>query len=72
MTNEQLVISAKKGDLSAIEQLYTQNSGIIFRNCRPFERLGYETDDLNIVNSPDIFCGLIKNYTDSYIAENRT
>lgn len=46
MTNEQLVISAKKGDISALEQLYTQNSGIIFRNCRPFERLGYETDDL--------------------------
>ena len=46
MTNEHLVISAKKGDISALEQLYTQNSGIIFRNCRPFKRLGYETDDL--------------------------
>lgn len=46
MTNEQLAVLAKNGDINAIEQLYTKNSGIIFHRLRPYQRRGYDIDDL--------------------------
>lgn len=46
MTNEQLAVSAKNGDVSAMEQLYTNNRGLIFHSVRPYRRMGYDTDDL--------------------------
>lgn len=46
MTNEQLAVLAKNGDATAIEQLYANNSGIIYQHLRPYERRGYEMDDL--------------------------
>ena len=47
MSNEELAILAKSGDITAIEQLYTNNSGIIFQHLRPYARMrGYEMDDL--------------------------
>lgn len=47
MTNEELVCLAQNGDMTAIEQLYTQNRGIIYSSCRRFSVFyGYEIEDL--------------------------
>lgn len=46
MTNEELVLLAKKENLSAIEELYMQNRGVIWSRCKRYASYGYEMDDL--------------------------
>ncbi len=46
MTNEELVTLAKSGDISAIENLYTQNRGLIYWHIRRFLEYGYDEEDI--------------------------
>ena len=51
MSNEELVVLAKKGNNKALEDLYYNNMGLIKKICRRYSYITYSTHDSEAVTT---------------------